>query len=588
LAEQITNSIAEEATMSRRIALAFVLFCLPGLARAQKAPERLLAEKAQIYFRWDGIEPHRAAFDKTAVGQILKGDTGQCLAGMFNQLKDQVGSLLALQQLLGGVPPEQLEKMQTESAEVAEFLKVIGRQGLLLGLEVRGLEPPSVQATLVFPQAGAKPTSFLATLRMITTLAQSKINEKQMSAGRTLYHVEIGSVYLGWWIEGKDAVLTAGTDQPEAVVKRLETKGPNITGNPLFKKVQEFKDFETGTRGFVDLAAFVELARGRGKDVAKLVDDLGLGGLQNLVFYSGFDGPAERSLIEIRMPGPRKGLLQLASGKSFKLTDLPTMPPDVTGFSASNFDWAILYDTGEKAAENVVRLVAPDQVSKVKEFLQQAEEAIGVSIRKDILGALDPLTLQYNSPGESILSLGQVTLVKVKDAKKLQASLDQAVKALTKIPGADFAQQKKTYRGVELREIQVKAPGIFYTPTYTIHKDWLVFSLFPQPVQGYILRATGEIPAWKPGQKLAETLDKFPGEYVSLSVADPRPTVRLLLSLAPVVASTVNSLTGANLDVSSFPNPHEVTRHLFPNVTITTDDGTTLRLESRASLALPF
>jgi hypothetical protein len=373
-------------------------------------------------------------------------------------------------------------------------------------------------------------------------------------------------------------------------VKRLQAKGPNITANPLFKKVHDFKNFETATRGFVDLAAFVQLAGGRGKDVAKLVDDLGLGGLQDLVFYSGFDGPAERSLVEIRMPGPRKGLLQLASSKAFKLADLPAMPPDVTSFSATNFDWAILYDTGEKTAENVLRVVAPEHVSKVKEIIKQAEEAVGVSIRNDLLGALDPLTMQYTSPGESILSFGQVTLVKVKDAKKLQASLDQAVKAMGRIPGVEiaFAQKKKIYRGIELREIQLKALGAFYTPTYTIHKDWLVFSLFPQPVQGYVLRTTGEIPAWKPSQKLMESLEKFPGEYVSVSVSDPRPTVRLLLSLAPMVASGVNSFTGGTFEVSSLPNAHEVTRHLFPNVTITTDDGTTLRMESRASLALPF
>ncbi len=576
--------------MSRRFILALVLFWLPGLARAQDAPERLLAEKSQIYLRWDGIEPHRAAFDKSAVGKILQGDTGTCLAGMFTQLKDLAAYRLVMQQFLGGFPPEQLEKMQAESAEIPKFLKTIGGQGLLLGVEVRSLEPPSVQAIMVFPQAGVKPTSFLATLRMATTLAQVQIKEKQLAAGRTLYHVEAGPVHLAWWIEGKDAVLTAGTDQPEAVVKRLQAKGPNITANPLFKKVHDFKDFEIATRGFVDLAAFVQFAGGRGKDVAKLVDDLGLGGLQDLVFYSGFDGPAERSVIEIRMPGPRKGLLQLASSKAFKLADLPPMPPDVTSFSATNVDWATLYDTGEKTAENVLRLVAPEQVSKVKEIIKQAEEAVGISIRNDLLGALDTLTMEYNSPGESILGLGQVALVKVKDAKKLQASLDQAVKALGRIPGAQiaFAQKKKTYRDIELREIQLKAPGIFFAPTYTIYKDWLVLSRFPQPVQGYVLRATGEIPAWKPNQELMKSLQKFPGEYVSVSVSDPRPTVRLLLSLAPMVASTVNSFTGSNLDVSSFPNAHEVTHYLFPNVTITTDDGTTLRMESRASLALPF
>ena len=88
-----------------------------------------------------------------------------------------------------------------------------------------------------------------------------------------------------------------------------------------------------------------------------------------------------------------------------------------------------------------------------------------------------------------------------------------------------------------------------------------------------------------------ENLQKFPGEYVSVSVSDPRPTVRFFLSFLPTVMAGLNSVsnfTGVSLDVSLLPNAQEVTQHLFPNVSITTDDGANLRMETRASLALPF
>ena len=126
------------------------------------------------------------------------------------------------------------------------------------------------------------------------------------------------------------------------------------------------------------MASLVQLARGRGKEIAALIDDLGLTGLQSLMFYSGFDGPAERSLVELHIPGPRKGLLKLAANKAFKLADLPAMPPDVTSFSAMNMDWTALFDAGRTAVEGVLKIVAPDEAKQVQQFLQQADQFVGI------------------------------------------------------------------------------------------------------------------------------------------------------------------------------------------------------------------
>src|SRR5206468_2878027 len=131
--------------------------------------------------------------------------------------------------------------------------------------------------------------------------------------GRTVHSVNADPVQIAWWVEGRHAVFTAGTDAPEAVIKRLADKAqPRLTDHALFKKVQGFKEFETGARAFVDAAGLMKVARTRGKDVEKLLTDLGLDGLRGVTLWSGFDGPASRSVVEIDMPGPRKGLLALA------------------------------------------------------------------------------------------------------------------------------------------------------------------------------------------------------------------------------------------------------------------------------------
>jgi len=126
-------------------------------------------------------------------------------------------------------------------------------------------------------------------------------------------------------------------------------------------------------------------------------------------------------------------------------------------------------------------------------------------------------------------------------------------------------------------------------PTYAIHKDWLVISFFPQQVHGYIRRAKGDMEAWKPSPRVQESLAQMPKEFLSVSFSDPRPSINTLLSVGPLVGGLVNSfLPEAKFEVGSIPNAQEATRHLFPNVSVTSDDGKTLRQETRASLALPF
>jgi hypothetical protein len=575
--------------MSRRLGIAFVLLLAPSLGQAQEAPERLLSSTTQVYVRWDGFESHRGAYEKTALGKMLQGDTGKFLAGVTNQLKDDLGPLLTVQQLLGGLSPDRLQKMLADANEAPKLLDALGQHGLVVGVEVRGLEPPAGQVTMVLPNGGGEQSPLFGTLRLAAVLSQ--VAPKELKVGtRTVHHVQAGPVSLAWWSEGKDGVVVLGTDPPEAVLKRLDAQNGRLPDNPLFQKVQAFRGFETALRGFVNVAAVNQIAQVHGnREVGRLITNLGLDSIRDLTLYSGFDGEAERGLLEMNIPGPRKGLLGLASSKPFRLANLPPLPPDCNSFAATRFSLEALYDTGLEVAETAARIFAPTEVTAVKKAVQQAEAALGIKFREDLLAPLGDLLVQYDSPAEGPLSFGQTFLYRVKDATKLQETVDKVLKALATLTGTDIRVSKKTYRGVELREVHVRQQGFIFVPTYTIHNGWLVLSYYPQAVQGYVLRATGELPAWKPGPNVAAALDKLPPEFLSVSVADPRPTLKQLLALAPLVASAVKSfLPGTKFDVGSLPNAHEATRHLFPNVSIVSSTGDTLRMETRASLMLPF
>jgi hypothetical protein len=573
--------------MVRRFAIVFGLLALVPAGRAQ-APEDLLPAGTQMYVRWDGMTAHRDAYGKTALGKMLAGDTGKFIDGVFKQMQESVGGLLTVQSLLGGAAPEKLQKLTNDATEATKLLPLLGDKGFILAIEARGLEPPSGQITLIVPNIGDNPKPFAGLLRLAAGLAQIEPTESKIE-GRSVSSFEAGPVRITWWIEAKHGVLTVGTDAAEAVVKRMTGKEDKLTSNPLYKRIAGFKQFETGARGFLDVTGVVKLAKTRGEDVAKLVDDLGLESLKSLTFYSGFDGVAERGLTEFEIAGPRKGLLNLTRGKPFSLADVPPLPDDVLSWSMTNFDLAGLYDVGVKTAEHVVKLIAPDAVAKVKETLEEANKFLGVNIRNDLLANLAGPIVRYTSPAEGPLVLGQTFLVKVKDPEKLHAAIDTALKAIGQATGAEVTIKKKKYRGVELREVHVHQQGFFFAPTYAVHNGWFVLGYYPQNVQGYILRATGEVPVWKPGPEVRAAFDKLPKEVVSVSVSDPRPSVKQLLSVAPPIAAAVSSaFPEMKFEVSSLPNAHEACKHLFPNVSVVSDDGKTLRQETRASLALPF
>jgi hypothetical protein len=574
------------------LALGLLVLLFPAMSRAaddRDAPEQLLSANSQIYIRWDGIESHRAAYDKTAIGRMMKGDTGVFVTGVFGQLQESIGSLLTVNQLLTGTPPDKLQQLQKHAAESGKLLPLLAEHGFILAVEARSIEQPQGQITIILPDAGSKSGPVLGALHLIAGL--NKLELKEIKVGDTAVStIEIGPIHVTFWVQGKHAVLAIGTDDAEKTVKTM-TSGdhPRLTGTELYKRVRGYDKFETSARAYVDVSAITKLAATRGKEVESLLNELGVDNLKSIVFYSGFEGTAERSIVELELPGERKGLATLLAGKPFKLGDVPPMPPDVSSWSMTNLDAAKVYDVLVPAAEHIAAMLAPDGGENVKGFAKKIDEFLGIDLRKDLLGSLDNQLVQYTSPSEGPINLGQTYLLKVKDQKKLEEALEQAIKGLSKLTNTDVKNKKRTYKGVEVHEIHFGQQSFPVVPTYAIHDGWLVIGYYPPAVHGYIARAKKEMGVWKPNAQAEAVFKQMPQEFISVSYSDPRPSIRTILSIAPIIGATINSFSPEfNFDIGNLPNSQEVTRHLFPNISVTTDDGKVLRVETRASLALPI
>ena len=575
--------------MRRWYAAALLLLVAPA-TNAQDAPEQLLPVGTQLYVRWDGVAAHVPSYSKTALGKMMMGDTGVFVASVYKQIQEGLGSVLTVEQLLRGEAPETLQARQADVTEAGKLLGVLAANGFVLGVEVRSFDPPDIQSYLVLPNAGADPKPVIGALRLAVTMARGKIGEKKVG-DTTLYFVsDPAPVHLCWFVAGKHAVVSFGTDEPEKVFKDVtNSPGKRLVDSPLFKRVKEFNKFETSARLFLDLESLVRMGSAVNKDLAKLLDDLGLTGVKSAVFYSGFENEAESGLLELDVPGPRKGLLSLLASKPFTLADVPPLPPDVVSWSMTNFELSKLYNLAFQTAEQIAGIVAPDAIREIKEIRNKINAALGIDLYKDLLASLDDKVVLYSSPSEGPLSLGMVVMIKVKDEAQLRKALEGLVKGIAKQTNTEVTLKKRSYRGVELREVRVKQQGFFFVPTYAIHKGWLVVSLFPQPVHGYILRANGEMAAWKPSPGVQASFDKLGKEFIAVTYSDPRPGLKTLWSIAPAVGGLINSLSPElNFEVGHLPNAQEATRHLFPNVAVTVDDGKAIRTEIRSSLMLPI
>lgn len=574
--------------MWRRCVLVPLLLLVPVLAPrralAQEAPERLLPPGCQVYFHWDGFDKHRADFDKTALGKMLKGDTGKFLSYLVTYGRQTLETALRRER--------EAKEALVVFDEVIGVLQKVGQHGFIVGLEIKSVQPPQVTAVIVFPENGKALTGVID---KILKVAREKPQESQVGKRKVFsFSAPRGEVHFGWFIQDGHAVLSFGTGHPAELARKADAGDPGITKNPLYKQVAEFKEFKTWARGYLDLGSAWEMIGGLAPQANQIITDLGLNGLTSVTFVSGFDGPAERGVVEINTTGKRKGLLALLNQKTIKLSDLPPMPDDLTGFSASNLNVANFYEGLIQVAEVVTKVVFPGAAPDVREGIRQFEGAIGVKLGEDLFGSFEGLAVSYSTSSEGPLGLGGVTMLKVKDEKKLRGAIESLVKAVPVFPGFEISVNKKDYRGVAFHELILKTESEFPVFAFTIHKGWFALASYPQPLYGYILREKGDLPVWKASPELTKALEAFPKEFTAISVSDPRPSVQFLLSLVPGVTSLANQLLPlADLelrpfDTSVIPHAREATRHLFPNISVTTDDGKKIRIESRVSLSIPF
>jgi hypothetical protein len=612
-------------------------------APADTAPEKLLPPSTQLYVRWDGIAAHNDAYKKSIWGGIMAGPTGDSVRTLLARGPKYLGSTVLADPLLDGKPPTELKANLADLKSAEKLIELIVDRGVIVAAEVREPAPtikgvgqavggllggkppgpealmPDAQVLVIVPDVGEKAEVIFGTLRLLMRKAEAKL-EPFTADGRKGFRLDLPqdgpiSLNVAWWVEGKHFVFYVGSRKPAAIVSEMSAnvaKG-GVTGHPLFQRCLKTGTFESITRGFIDTERVVNLAKNlAGPFVPGLkerLDGTGISGLKAVVFSSGFDGKESRALYEFDVPGERKGITKALKNVPLGLNDLPPMPPDVSRFSALRLDPTATYDAGIGlielltmnqefgVEEDAGKKNAPAIIKARKEYLmRETDKFLGISVTDDLLPHLGDKLVVFQSPTEGLQVFGTVVCVSVKDAAKVRTAADRVQRALEAIANSPIKVRKKVLKGVEYREFYARGFGIV-TPTYAIVGDWLVVAGHPQAVQGVILRSKGDLEKWKPDAATAKRLAKMPADGCGLQYCDPKSTVGNLCCIGPLFMSALglrNQFTEQTetdfdpIDVSIVPNAHELGRHLFPNLTVTRDDGKTIRVEVNESFSVPL
>ena len=603
-------------------------------------PEMLLSPTSQLYLRWDGIAAHNEAYKNSIWGGVMAGPTGDSIRAVILKVQKLVGNDVLAEPLLEGKSPKELKANLTDLKHASKVIEFIAERGVVIGAEVREPRPtlkgvgsalggllggklpgpeavmPDLHILAVVPDAGERSGTLNAAIRLAAQKFELKIEPFEV-AGRKGFRMADGNPRFGllqvaWWVEGKHFVLYLGTTKLDAMLTEIAANAAKrgVAAHPLYKRAMQNPGYESIARGFVDAARVVALAKGLGgmlvPGLSQRLDDLGFGNLKAVVFNSGFDGKESRATYDFDLPGERKGLARVLKQEPLTLKDLPPMPPDVSRFSALRIDPSAAYDAGIMALEALQydSTFGPEEEAKsVAEKIRvrrdyiakQYDKEVGINIKEDLVPLLGDKVVTFQSPTEGLSVFGTVVCVSLKDPSKIKDVADRIQRGMETLVGAPIKVRKKMLCGVEIRELYSRS-FFLLTPAYAIVGDWLVVGLNPQCVQGFVLRAKGELPSWTPDAATAARLAKLPAGC-GLQFCDPRSTVQNLCCIGPLALGVFGLRPNFGnetetdydpLDVGLVPNGHELSKHLFPNLTVTRDDGKTVHIEVNESFSLPL
>jgi len=553
------------------------------------APESLIPEKSLLFIRFDGTKAHAAAMEKTAAYDAL-------------YRSELIPTVVRVVKGLSAQSPPEAQQMLADATQV---LVGVMDDGIDLGiaLENGAGGPPRPWGVIVLRNSGKLEPRIAKAMKTALDGDVELKTETRQGRRVTSGSIKQSPFEIGWWVEGDHLVAAVGLNAVESALAIATGKAPNVTAHPAFGKYTRSDSFEVCTTAWFDLGGLRDMFAAmplpiRGatepKTVRDIAETLGLGKVGQIVYQGGVKDRSLWTEVFVEAPGPRTGLLSLANSKPLSLADLPPLPADCTAFAAGTHEWAETYDQLLTTVKGIEELVPESERWGTDQIVEVIEDQLGFRIREDLASSFGSVSCLYHDGQLPLLLDGAVAVLEVKDAEKLTKTMGRIVDTVRASAGPEVTVRQVKKGSEVLTLLEIPQAGVL-TPTFCVTDKWFCIALTPQPVEAFLLRLQGKLPKWTPGAEAKEALAALPKEITSISMRDPRSSIRFVVGMAPMLTGLAKTgiaqarrfgsdIPELPISVADLPPAEVVSHPLFPNFSVTRSTEEGIRFINRSSL----
>ena len=462
-----------------------------GSGAADVAPihlEALVPAKCLGFASIEEIGTLGARFRATALGKMFDDPE---MKGFLAPVKEDLEKLAKEKQAKGGLPIPPM---------VMELLgKLTGLEGQAAVAVVDVTErKPVIAACLDF---GAKLSDFV---EFMTRVKDDPAGDKPPLSTR----VDGGHTY--WLIGNPDHPEAVATPVGTALILSTELDWVTHTANSGLATVEgslaaspAFQRVRAGTGGSsLAVSAYVNvpevLAKAKLKDRArKMIDALGLGGVEALGYGMAFTGDGMLDSLVLDAPATDRGLLTIFPTRPTDLSALSWAPSTAFYFAEQSFE----FSTVVAKVRDIVGRVDSGMAEEMEKGLAKAHEMLGVDVEKDLLAGLSSDVAAWLALPETGGVYPELGLsFRVKDPAAYEKLIEKTADALCQEIGRHekvmASRRVLEWHGKRLHVIDLSGVSrhamVPFTPTICFTGDRMLVTAVPHAMKEILLRQETE------------------------------------------------------------------------------------------------
>ncbi|MBL8889255.1 MAG: DUF1559 domain-containing protein [Planctomycetaceae bacterium] len=338
------------------------------------------------------------------------------------------------------------------------------------------------------------------------------------------------------------------------------------------------------------LPALLEM--GMGDQELGLIRSLGLDRLQSIETVDGFAERHRVQRIQVNVSAGSGGIWSVLEGSGLAPDSLQFLTTDTL------YSYSIALDLGQtlRYVEQVINQVDGSGANPISGFYEGLYQETGVDLEKDIFGALGKVWTIHNAAQDGWLS-GLALSVSIDEPTDFQRGLEKFINAYVQATSQDPEMPKVDSREHgELKVFTLSFPSgpIPVLPSWTVHKDRLIVTLFPDTLPGVV--QVPDQPLLTSSPEIRQVFEsKLDSESILMvSYVDMQRQFEMLYPYAQMMlAMGSNALQGLPsaeaesfgevMDGLTLPTSRVIHRHLLPTVSILKRNEAGLLLESRTT-----